>query len=94
MRTRAQRFWVSIGNKDLTFRQRQRAAECIAQLERVDLVRFMMSLKSKQRDRVIVYNHGASEQQPEPLNTHHLETARVINSRSEFQSDSAIYCYN
>jgi secreted Zn-dependent insulinase-like peptidase len=94
MRTRAQRFWVSIGNKDLTFRQRQRAAECIEQLERVDLVRFMMSLKSKQRDRVIVYNHGASEQQPEPLNTHHLETARVINSRSEFQSDSAIYCYN
>ncbi|BEU02858.1 peptidase M16 [Agarivorans sp. OAG1] len=94
MRTRAQRFWVSIGNKDLTFNQRQRAAECIERLERVDLVRFMMSLKSKQRDRVIVYNHGASEQQAEPLNTHHLETVRVVKSRSEFQSDSAIYCYN
>jgi len=94
MRTRAQRFWVSIGNKDLNFDQRQRAAECIEQLERHDLVRFMMSLKSKRRDRIIVYNHGSSHPRNAPLNTHHLETVSYIESRSDFVSDAALYSYN
>lgn len=94
MRTRAQRFWVSIGNKDLNFDQRQRAAECIEQLERHDLVRFMMSLKSKQRDRIIVYNHGSNHPRNAPLNTHHLETVHYIENRSDFVSDAALYSYN
>ncbi|GDY27895.1 peptidase M16 [Agarivorans sp. Toyoura001] len=94
MRTRAQRFWVSIGNKDADFNQRQRAAECIDKLERHDLVRFMMSLKSKQRDRVVVYNHGGEDLDQAPLNTHHLETGRNVTSRAEFQQQSKLYSYN
>ncbi|WP_432459190.1 insulinase family protein [Agarivorans sp. QJM3NY_25] len=94
MRTRAQRFWVSIGNKDLSFNQRQAAAACIEKLERRDLVRFMMSLKSKKRDRVVVYSHGGGNQNQDALNTHRLETGDTITSRVKFQQASKLYSYN
>ncbi|UPW20213.1 insulinase family protein [Agarivorans sp. TSD2052] len=94
MRTRAQRFWVSIGNKDHKFNQRQLAAKRIEQLERRDLVRFMMSLKSKQRDRIVVYNYGGTDLQQGPLNTHHLETGHYISDRTDFQRQAKLYSYN
>lgn len=57
MRSRAQRFWVSIGNKDLNFEQRKNVATAIRALQRADMVKFVIEkLKPRTADRLIMHS--------------------------------------
>ncbi|MFM2483690.1 insulinase family protein [Celerinatantimonas yamalensis] len=63
MRTRARRYWVSIGNKDEDFDQRQKVVDELMSLTRAELMRFTIGLKSPHRDRMILYTTGAKQEQ-------------------------------
>lgn len=89
MRTRARRYWSSIGSKDYQFDQRQRIVEQLRRLTRADVVRFIMSLKAKHRDRVLVYSCGqAHEENPT------LEIGEPIDSIGDFHSNSDRFRYS
>ncbi len=63
LRTRAQRYWMAIGNKDDTFNHRQKVAQAIQALQRVDMIRFTVeSLKPRTADRIIMYSQGKKHQ--------------------------------
>lgn len=55
MRTRARRLWVSIGNKDTTFDQREQVAAALSALNREQVIAYASRLKSPKRDRLILY---------------------------------------
>ncbi|WP_199711770.1 insulinase family protein [Alginatibacterium sediminis] len=84
MQSRAQRYWVSIGNKDWEFDHRQQIAQWIEQLERRDLVHFMMTLKNKQRDRIIVYTADKDTDSHAAF-----EKGELIEDRRVFQTQRA-----
>ena len=58
LRSRGQRLWVSIGNKDLGFDQRERVCDEVGKLSRADLVRFITQLRSRTSDRLILCSYG------------------------------------
>ncbi|GGI83557.1 peptidase M16 [Shewanella gelidii] len=75
LKTRSQRYWISIGNKDHQFNQRENVVEQIKQLTRADLIRFMVaSMRSKNSDRLVLYNTGEQHKQQTQLNTRHVLT--------------------
>ncbi len=56
---RAQRFWISIGNKDHQFSQREKVIEVVENMERADMVRFVVErLKPRTADRLVMYSCG------------------------------------
>ncbi|RCU48907.1 insulinase family protein [Corallincola holothuriorum] len=66
LRTLAQRYWVSIGNKDIEFNQREHVAKHIQGLTKQRIQRFVEErLLSTEVDRVVLYSHG--EQDPTPV---------------------------
>lgn len=93
MRTRAKRFWTSIGNKDYQFCQRERVAKEVLALERAEVVKFMVELKGKQRDRLIVYSYG-QEGEPTPIQAHPHEAGKHIDERQQFHRSSGRFIYN
>lgn len=81
LRSRAQRMWVAIGNKDIEFNQREKVLEELKGLERADMIRFVVNeLKPRTANRLIMHTQG---------NAHHdeqkLELGLEIGSIEEFQ---------
>ncbi|MBY6186041.1 insulinase family protein [Marinobacter hydrocarbonoclasticus] len=68
LKSKAQRVWVSIGNKDTDFNHRERVAEAIQNLERADLIRYLMQqMRRSNPDRLVLYATGGSHSEHEPL---------------------------
>ncbi|SJN54732.1 Protease 3 precursor [Vibrio ruber DSM 16370] len=81
LRSRAQRFWVAIGNKDHQFNQRELVLQELKQLSRSDMIRFVVNeLKPRTANRLIMHTQG---------NAHHdaeqLTLGREIGSIEAFQ---------
>ncbi|MBY6017313.1 insulinase family protein [Halomonas denitrificans] len=68
LKSKAQRLWVSIGNKDTDFDHREKIAEAIQKLERADLIRYIMQqMRRSNPDRLVLYSIGGSHSEHEPL---------------------------
>ena len=67
LRSRGQRLWVSIGNKDLGFDQRERVCDEVGKLSRADLVRFITQLRSRTSDRLILCSYGQGHEHDERI---------------------------
>ncbi|GAA5190897.1 insulinase family protein [Ferrimonas gelatinilytica] len=68
LKARAQRSWISIGNKDTEFDLREKIAQQIMKLDRADLIRFMMErMRCSNPDRLVLYSAGQSHTEHEPL---------------------------
>ncbi|UTV28426.1 insulinase family protein [Photobacterium atrarenae] len=81
LRARAQRYWISIGNKDEQFNQRQKVAEALRALTRADMVRFVVDIiKPRTANRLIMHCQGQAHSNLEPL-----MIGESIESVSEFQ---------
>ncbi|PSW18828.1 peptidase M16 [Photobacterium sanctipauli] len=81
LRARAQRFWVSIGNKDAEFNQRQKVIEALSGLDRVDMVRFIVDIiKPRTSNRIVMHAQGQAHSNLEPL-----IIGEPIGSIDEFQ---------
>ncbi|CAH8202535.1 insulinase family protein [Vibrio aestuarianus] len=81
LRSRAQRLWVAIGNKDAGFDQRELVLEELKLLSRSDMIRFIVNeLKPRTANRLIMHSQG---------NAHHdaetLSLGQEIGSIEEFQ---------
>ncbi len=81
LRSRAQRLWVAIGNKDHQFNQRELVLQELKQLSRSDMIRFIVNeLKPRTANRLIMHTQG---------NVHHdaeqLTLGREIGSIEAFQ---------
>ncbi|GIU01924.1 peptidase M16 [Shewanella algidipiscicola] len=75
LKTRGQRYWSSIGNKDYQFNQRELVVEQIKQLTRADLIQFMMQkMRTKHCDRLVLFTTGEQHQNQEPLNSDNMIT--------------------
>ncbi|MBF8999543.1 insulinase family protein [Vibrio nitrifigilis] len=81
LRSRAQRFWVAIGNKDWEFKQREQVLEELKTLTRSDMLRFVMNeLKPRKANRLIMHTQGNAHQDEEPLTS-----GQEVGSIDEFQ---------
>ncbi|MEZ9524459.1 insulinase family protein [Enterovibrio norvegicus] len=76
LRARAQRLWISIGNKDRTFSQRRRVAEEIRQMSRAEMIKFVVDkLKPRTADRLVMHSCGGAHQgQCFPEETHEIDS--------------------
>ena len=84
LRSRAQRFWVSIGNKDETFQQRQRVVDALKQLDRVDMIKFVVdTIKPRTANRLVMFYKGKAHSDYAPL-----EIGHPIESVKEFQDNA------
>ncbi|WGY47528.1 insulinase family protein [Vibrio sp. ABG19] len=81
LRTRAQRLWVAIGNKDWTFNQREQVLEELKKLTRSDMIRFVVNeLKPRTANRLIMHTQGNAHHDAKPL-----QQGKEIGSIEEFQ---------
>lgn len=81
LRSRAQRLWVAIGNKDYEFSAREEVLEELKTLSRADMIRFVVSiLKPRTANRLILHSKGNAHQDDEPL-----QVGSEIGSMEEFQ---------
>ncbi|RJG48684.1 insulinase family protein [Motilimonas pumila] len=83
LKARSQRYWVSIGNKDWQFSQREQVADAIDKLSRADLIRFVVSLKSRFSDRLIVCSQGQAHESHAPLTI-----GKAIEEADSFRSSA------
>ncbi|MEZ8143413.1 peptidase M16 [Enterovibrio norvegicus FF-454] len=76
LRARGQRLWVSIGNKDEKFEQRQNVAKSIKNMARSDMVKFVVEqLKPRTADRLIMHScGGAHPDQCIPEDTNEIDS--------------------
>lgn len=81
LRSRAQRMWVAIGNKDYEFNQREKVLEELKELDRSDMIRFVVNeLKPRTANRLIMHTQGNAHNQADKLNL-----GLEIGSIQEFQ---------
>ncbi|QYJ80005.1 insulinase family protein [Shewanella acanthi] len=60
LKTRSQRYWTSVGNRDYQFNQRELVVAEIEKLTRPDLLKFMMQkMRTKHCDRLVLFSTGA-----------------------------------
>lgn len=78
LRSRGQRLWVSIGNKDLGFDQRERVCEEVGNLSRADLVRFITQLRSRTSDRLILCSYGQGHEHDERITGQFIDDPRAF----------------
>lgn len=72
LRSRAQRFWVAIGNKDWSFHQRETVLQELKQLSRSDMIRFVVNeLKPRTANRLVMHTKGNVHQDIPPLEDGH-----------------------
>ncbi|RTR34252.1 insulinase family protein [Shewanella atlantica] len=75
LKTRGQRYWSSIGNKDYQFTQREIVVKEVAKLTRSDLIKFMMKkMRTKHCDRLLLFTTGESHGNQEPLTSDNMIT--------------------
>ena len=81
LRSRAQRLWVAIGNKDESFNQKEVVLEELKKLTRTDMIRFVVNeLKPRTANRLIMHTQGNAHHESEPL-----DLGLEIGSIEEFQ---------
>lgn len=81
LRSRAQRLWVAIGNKDHEFNQKEVVLQELKTLERSDMIRFVVNeLKPRTANRLIMHTQGNAH-----LESDKLELGLEIGSIDEFQ---------
>ncbi|MDG3088709.1 insulinase family protein [Vibrio hannami] len=81
LRSRAQRYWVAIGNKDYEFNHREKVLQELKTLTRADMIRFVVDiLKPRTATRLIMHTKGSAHEASEPL-----ELGHEIGSIEEFQ---------
>ncbi|WP_375750788.1 insulinase family protein [Vibrio sp. HN007] len=81
LRSRAQRYWVAIGNKDYDFNHRELVLEELKKLTRADMIRFVVDiLKPRTATRLIMHSKGNAHEDAESLDAGH-----EIGSIDEFQ---------
>ena len=81
LRSRAQRLWVAIGNKDYEFRQREEVLQELKTLSRADMIRFVVNLlKPRTANRLIMHSKGNAHQDADSL-----QVGSEIGSIDEFQ---------
>ncbi|WP_281544064.1 insulinase family protein [Grimontia sp. SpTr1] len=81
LRARGQRLWISIGNKDAEFTQRQNVAAAIRDMDRADMVKFVVEqLKPRTSDRLIMHSCGGAH--PDECS---LEGTKEIESVTAFR---------
>ncbi|WP_349922076.1 insulinase family protein [Aeromonas veronii] len=85
LRSRGQRLWVSIGNKDLGFDQRERVCEEVGNLSRADLVRFITQLRSRTSDRLILCSYGQGHEHDDRI------TGQLIDDPRAFRLAAATF---
>ncbi|NMH66046.1 insulinase family protein [Shewanella salipaludis] len=84
LKTRSQRYWVSVGNRDYQFNQRELVVAEIAKLTRADLLKFMMrKMRTKHSDRLVLFSNGEQHRHLEPLTS-----ASMINDLRQFKLQS------
>ncbi len=75
LKTRGQRYWSSIGNKDYQFNQRERVVAEIEQLTRSDLIKFMMKkMRTKHCDRLVLFTTGEQHRNEKRLSSDNMIT--------------------
>jgi secreted Zn-dependent insulinase-like peptidase len=75
LKTRGQRYWSSIGNKDYRFNQRELVVEQLHLLTRSDLIKFMMQkMRTKHSDRLILFTTGELHRNQERLSSNNMIT--------------------
>lgn len=81
LRSRAQRLWVAIGNKDTEFNQKDKVLQELKTLDRSDMIRFVVNeLKPRTANRLIMHTQGNAHHESEKL-----ELGLEIGSIEEFQ---------
>ena len=81
LRSRAQRLWVAIGNKDTNFNYRERVLEELKGLSRSDMIRFVVNeLKPRTANRLVLHTQGKAHAE-----TSTLDIGKEIGSIEEFQ---------
>lgn len=81
LRSRGQRLWVAIGNKDLTFNNREIVSDAIINLDRSEMIRFVVNtLKPRTANRLVMHSKGLEHQDAEDL-----DIGLEIGSIEEFQ---------
>ncbi len=80
LKSRSQRYWISIGNKDWHFDQRQQVVKALETMTKADLIRFIVGLKSRIADRLILCSYGDAHKNQEKLSNGHF-----IWDQGEFQ---------
>ncbi|WP_299014941.1 insulinase family protein [uncultured Photobacterium sp.] len=84
LRARAQRFWVSIGNKDTEFNQRQKVVGELQNLSRADMVRFLVDIiKPRTSNRLVIHCKGQAHS-----NLESLDIGLEIESIADFQKNA------
>jgi len=75
LKTRSQRYWSSIGNKDYKFNQNERVAKELTRLTRSDLIAFMMKkMRTKHCDRLVLFTTGENHRHHETLTSDNMIT--------------------
>ncbi|MGL4938237.1 insulinase family protein [Shewanella sp.] len=75
LKTRGQRYWVSIGNRDYQFNQREQVVAEIAKLTRPELLKFMMrKMRTKHSDRLVLFSRGERHKQQTALTSSNMIT--------------------
>ncbi|CAM2796086.1 insulinase family protein [Vibrio rarus] len=81
LRTKGQRLWVAIGNKDQQFNNREQVVEHIQTLTRADMIRFVVEqLKPRTANRLVMHSQGHHHHDAPPL-----KLGKEIGSIKEFQ---------
>ncbi|MDC0611716.1 insulinase family protein [Vibrio sp.] len=81
LRSKAQRLWVAIGNKDGEFNQREKVLDSLRSLSRADMIRFVVNeLKPRTANRLVMHSQGLAHQDFEQL-----DLGIAIGSIKEFQ---------
>lgn len=89
LKTRSQRYWSSIGNKDYQFNQRELVAKQIKSLTRADLIKFIMQkMRTKHCDRLVLFSTGESHQEQRPL-----ESDKMITDLRTFKQGAQQFDY-
>ncbi len=87
LRSRAQRLWVAIGNKDMAFNHRDKVLEELKGLSRSDMIRFVVNeLKPRTANRLVLHTQGKAHADAEKL-----DIGKEIDSIKEFQLRSKDY---
>ncbi|QBF84099.1 insulinase family protein [Shewanella maritima] len=84
LKTRGQRYWVSLGNRDYEFNQREKVVAEITKLTRADLIKLIMEhMRSRTCDRLVLFNQGEAHLTEESLhNDNMIENLKQFKARA------------
>ncbi|MGC3834400.1 insulinase family protein [Moritella viscosa] len=91
--SKSKRLWHAIGIKDKAFNKSERIAEELEKIERIDLIRFMVELKSRTSDRLImstISQVNKHDDEYEEANVKKLEGTYIADVEA-FQQQSNVF---